>query len=69
MKTIPDLGELFVGILDFTNKYFSLEENAIGAAPLEIFINKAESLNIGDMLDVKIISVEGYDLFGEIIKG
>ncbi len=36
---------------------------------LEIFIHDAAHLSIGDMLDVKIIGVDGYDIFGEIIKG
>lgn len=36
---------------------------------LEIFINDAENTKIGDMLNVKVKSVDGYDLFGELIKG
>ncbi len=36
---------------------------------LEVVIDKADGISIGDMLDVKIITVDGYDIFGEVVKG
>ena len=36
---------------------------------LEVVINNADAIKIGDMLDVKIIAVDGYDIFGEVVKG
>ncbi len=52
------------------------DERAIGRTyadcpevDLEVVIDNADAIKIGDMLDVKIIAVDGYDLFGEVVKG
>lgn len=36
---------------------------------LEIFITDAEDIHVGDMVDIKVSSVNGYDIFGDVIKG
>ena len=34
---------------------------------LEIYIDTSDKVKIGDMVDVKISSVEGYDIYGELV--
>ena len=57
-------------IIDFIDESSLAIGRTYGDCPdvdLEVFISGAE-LSVGDMVDTEIISAEGYDLFGKIVK-